>query len=51
VPKQRHNAIAHDLIHRAFIAMHGGHQALQHWIEELSRLLRITVSEQFHRPF
>ena len=29
-PKQRHDAIAHDLVDGAFIAMHGRHHALQH---------------------
>ena len=48
-PKQRHDAIAHDLVHRAFVAMHGGHHALQHGIEELPRLLRVAVGEEFHR--
>ena len=46
--KQRHNAIAHDLIDRALIAMHGGHHAFQHRIEELPGFLRVTVSEEFH---
>ena len=48
-PKQRHDAIAHDLVDRALIAMHGGHHALQHRIEELARLFGIAVGEQFHR--
>ena len=29
-PKQGHNAIAHDLVHGAFVAVHGRHHALQH---------------------
>ena len=46
--KEGHNAIAHDLIHRTFVPVHGGHHALQHGIEELPRLLRVTVGEEFH---
>ena len=49
--KQRHNAIAHDLVHRAFVAVHGRHHALQHGIEELPGLLGIAVGEQFHGAF
>ena len=50
-PKQGHNAIAHDLVHRALIAMHGSHHALQHRVEELARLLRVAVSQEFHGAF
>ena len=46
--KQRHDAVAHDLVHRALIAMHGLHHAFQHGIEELPGLLRVTVGEEFH---
>jgi hypothetical protein len=42
-PEQRHDAIAHDLVHRVLIAVHGSHEALQDRIEELARLLGITV--------
>ena len=50
-PEQGHNAIAHDLVDRAFIAVHGRHHALQHRVEELARLLRVAVGQQFHRAF
>jgi hypothetical protein len=43
-PKQRHDAVAHDLVHRPFIAVHGRHQALEDWVEELPRFLGIAVS-------
>jgi hypothetical protein len=49
--KQRHDAITHDLVHGAFVAMHGVHHALQHRIEELAGLLRVTVRQQLHRAF
>ena len=48
-PKQGHDAIAHDLVHRALIAMHGRHHALEDRVEELPRFLGVTVGEQFHR--
>ena len=48
-PKQGHDAIPHDLVHRPLIAVHRGHHALQHRIEELARLFRIAVRQQFHR--
>jgi hypothetical protein len=50
-PKQGHNAIAHNLVHSAFVAMHGRHHALQHGIEELARLLRVAVGHQLHGAF
>ena len=50
-PKQGHNAIAHDLVHGPFIAMHGRHHALQHRVEELAGLLRVTVTQEFHGAF
>ena len=50
-PKQGHNAIAHDLVHGAFVAVHGRHHALQHRVEELARLLRVAVGQQLHGAF
>ncbi len=47
-PKQGHNAIAHDLVHRPLIAMHRGHHALQHRVEQLARVLGGAVGQQFH---
>ena len=48
-PKQGHDAVAHDLVHRAFVAVHGRHQALQHRVEELPGLLGIALGQEFHR--
>ncbi len=48
-PEQGHDAIAHDLVYRPLVAVHGGHQALEHRVEELPRLLRVAVGEQLHR--
>jgi len=39
-PKQRHDPIAHHLVHGALIAMHG---------ENLPRLFGVAIGEQFHR--
>ena len=49
--KQRHNPIAHDLIHRALIAMHRRHHAFRHRVEDLAGLFGVTVGQQFHRAF
>jgi hypothetical protein len=48
--EERHDAVAHHLVHRALIVMDGLHHAIQHRIEDSSRLLRVTVGEQLHRP-
>ena len=47
--KQRHDAVAHHLVHRALVAVHGLHHALEHGVEELARLLGVAVGEQLHR--
>ena len=47
-PKEGHNAVAHHLVDGALIAMHRGHHAFQHGIEELAGLLRIAVRQQLH---
>jgi hypothetical protein len=41
--KQRHDAVAHDLIHRPFIAVHRVHHPLQHGVEKLARLLGVAI--------
>ena len=47
--KERHDAIAHDLVDGAFIAMHRLHHALQDGVEQLPGLLRVAVGQEFHR--
>ena len=47
--EQRHDAVAHDLVYRAFVPVHGLHHPLEHWIEDLSRVFRVAIDEQFHR--
>jgi len=47
--EQRHDAVAHDLVDGALVAVNGLHHVLKHGIEQLARLLRVTVGEQLHR--
>jgi hypothetical protein len=47
--EQRHDPIAHDLVDGALVAVHRGHHALQHRVEELAGLLGVAVGEQLHR--
>ena len=46
--EQRHDAVAHHLVDRALVAVHRLHHALEHRVEDLARLLRIAVGQQFH---
>jgi hypothetical protein len=41
--KQRHDPVAHHLIDRALVAVHGFHHPLEHRVEELPRLLGVAV--------
>ena len=49
--KQRHDPVAHHLVHRTFEVVHRFHHVLDNRIEKLARLFRITVSEQLHGAF
>jgi hypothetical protein len=46
-----HDPIAHDLVNRPLVAVHRLHHVFEHGVEELSRLLRIAIGQQFHRTF
>ena len=46
--EQRHDAVAHDLVYCALVAMNSFHHELDYGIEELPCLFRVTVSKQFH---
>src|SRR5262245_50152047 len=46
--EQRHDAVAHHLVHRALVVMHGLHHSLEHGVEQLARILGITVGQQLH---
>jgi hypothetical protein len=48
-PEQRHDPVAHDLIHRALVAVDGLHHPFQDGVEKLPGLLRIAVGQQLHR--
>jgi hypothetical protein len=50
-PEQGHNPVAHDLVHGPLAAVHRGHHALQHRVEELARLLGVAVGQQLQRAF
>src|SRR5262249_57041232 len=47
--KKRHDAVAHDLVDCALVAVHGVHHPFQDGVEKLTRFFRITVREQLHR--
>ena len=49
--EQRHDAVAQDLIDRAFVAVHRRHHPLEHRVEELLRFLGVAIGEQLHRAF
>jgi hypothetical protein len=48
-PEQCHDAIAHDLVDGAFVAVDRLHHVLEDGVEELPRFLGIAVSKQLHR--
>ena len=45
--EERHDPIAHDLVDGALVAMHRLHHALEDRVQELARLLRVPIAEQF----
>ena len=49
-PEQRHDPVAHHLVHGALVAVDGLHHALEDRVEELARLLGIAVGQELHRP-
>jgi hypothetical protein len=46
--EEGHDAVAHDLIHRALVAVDGLHHAFQYRVKELARLFGVAVGKQFH---
>src|SRR5262245_32188296 len=42
--EQRHDPIAHHLVDCSFVTVDGLHHMFKDWVEDLSRLLRITIS-------
>jgi hypothetical protein len=47
--EKRHDAVAHDLVDGALVVMHRLHHALEHRIEQLTRLLRVALDKKLHR--
>ena len=47
--EERHDPVAHDLVHGALVAVHRLHHVLEHRVEELARLLGVAVGQQLHR--
>jgi hypothetical protein len=47
--EQRHDPVAHDLVHRALVAVDGVHHVPEHRVEDLARFLGIAVGQQLHR--
>jgi hypothetical protein len=47
--KERHDAIAHDLVDGSFVVMYSGHHALQHRVENRPRLFGVAVGQRLHR--
>ena len=45
--EQRHNAIAQDLIHRAFVAVHGVHHEAQGGVQQGAGLFRVETGDEF----
>jgi hypothetical protein len=47
--EERHDPVAHHLVHRALVVMDGLHHQREDGIENLARLFGIAVAEQLHR--
>jgi hypothetical protein len=48
--EERHDPVAHDLVHGALVAVNRFHHPLGDRIQKLSGLLGVAVCEQLHRP-
>ena len=48
-PEEGHDPVAHDLVDGALVAVDGLHHPFEDGIEELPRVLGVTVGEQLHR--
>ena len=47
--EQSHDAIAHELIDRALIAVNGLHHPLKYRVKKLARFFRVAIGQQLHR--
>jgi hypothetical protein len=48
--EEGHNAIPHDLVDGALVAVHGLDHALQDRVQELAGLLGVALGQQLHGP-
>jgi len=48
--EERHDPVAHDLVHRPLVPMDGFHHPFNDPVEDLPGLLGVAVGEQLHRP-
>ena len=48
-PEQRHDPVAHDLVHRTLVPVDGFHHPFEDWIDQLARFLGVSIGEQLHR--
>src|SRR6266436_3017829 len=46
-----HDAVAHHEVHGPLVVMHRLHHAIEHRLEDGTRLLRIAFGDQLHRAF
>ncbi len=49
--EERHDPVAHHLVHRALVPVDRLHHALDDGIEQVTGLLGVAVGEELHRPF
>src|SRR5258705_643219 len=47
--EERHDAVAHDLVHGAVVSVDRLHHPFEHRIEDPPRVFRVAVREKFHR--
>ena len=47
--EQRHDAVTHDLVDGAFVAMHRFHHELEHRVQNGARFFRIAIVQHLHR--
>jgi hypothetical protein len=48
-PEERHDAVAHDLVHRALVAVDGLHHPLEDGVQQLPSVFRVPIRQQLHR--
>jgi hypothetical protein len=46
--EQRHDAVAHDLVHRALVAVYGLHHAFDDGVEHSPGFFRVAVGQELH---